>query len=1404
MKRTLVQVGLILLTASMARADFDPVPLTPGSFTADVVVEKTAPQPFRDYTTASQDGGTNNDSNVWFERGYDPTRPGVGLPPAGSTFTAQADANRTFRMAASYATNNAVLLTTNGHPTATVTFTAPAAASVLSVLNTISGGNTDVSYTVHYQGGATQAGTISFYDWFDNTAATIALMPGGRVNVGNGQMNQGSNAKIFYSDIFLSDTTTPVTHVVFTTTSGNRIVLLGVSRSTDGSTFTPATVSGFNRDMVVEATAPVVGSLLGHNNVIMDSGATNLTGNTWYEMGFHRGAPLTGLPLAGTNISGGNPLMTFTMPANYAASNVLYLGNYDGYKSGTLTLNSPAPYTSLSFLNAAGNGPAGISATIYYADSTSETIVFSSRDWFNQAGAFYTTAGRFHVGNLGLNDVNSSNPDLHTNIVQLANTESPVTHIDFLWGDGGRSMIFAVAGQSNPGGVFSPVTVSGFNADGVVERSANRFTSPYYASTTATMDGGTNFSQSVNNLNTWYEAGYYRGRPDTGLPPAGSLITSLALPDHHYRMPPSYTANNAVFVDATITNANLTLATPATYSALSFLSTCANGRVTNQVVMQYMDGTSETNTFVSQDWFGQTPYAFTSRGRVDVQRQTLDNVGSDNPRLYEAQFALANTSSPVTNIVLRFLGSQNANGRMFVFAVSGTAGAVPPIILSVSATPTGKVFEGSVVTFNAVITGGTTPISYQWQKGTNNVFVDVVNGGNVSGATTTNLVITPTLSDAADYRLVAFNSAGTVNSATVTMPTLLSTLSDVTAPGDNIQIYAGSTPFSGETVPRAIDNDTAKYLSVDPDDQAPFDPVGFVVQPSMGNTIVSALRFYTANDAEGRDPSSFTLEGSLDGANFNPITSGALALPAGRNAGGSPVNPLTQNIQEVRFANAAGYSYYRLTLNTTKENGTLMQIGEVEFLGVVNPNSPPNFVVSPTNTMGNEGASATFYSTAVGPGPITYQWYNVTAGEPGVAIGGQTGQNLTLNGLTLAQNGTMYRVVATNPYGSTTNPATILPAAQLTVSSGGISYVEDLPAEILFYVGRTVSLHTVVSGTAPSYQWQKDGVNLVNNARFSGVNSNILTIANIQFGDQGVYRLLSSNEVSGVASSVESTVSVAAVAEFNDDGLGWTVNNGGLVSGDVFFVTSAGNQRTSGFFNTPLYIGGFEASFLYQDVETANIRADGIAFVLHNATEGASALGGGGGGVGYSGINPSAAILFNIYTNGGAPSGFAFTSNGITGGTNFTTTGAVNIDSGDPIQINIRYTDGTLSLSFSNQVTAATFRTNLFVGDLSVPAGGSTAYVGITGASGGFPSQQRVSNFRYVPLPTADIDRSGSSLVLTWPASVGGYAVQSRTNLATGAWAPVNTAITQSNNLNRATVTPAASAEFFRLALPVE
>ena len=253
LRTALLVGGAMLALCRPARADFIPIDLTPGSFTADVIVEKTALRPFNSYTTATMDRGTNNYDQTWFERGFDVFRPTIGIPAAGSTFTAEADVNRSFKMPPSYTDANNALLVYSALPNGTLTVTTPGAYTSLSLLSTVAGGNTTINFTVHYAGGGTQVGTLGILDWFNQTP--IAVTANGRTSLNDGRINDtySGNPRLTYVDIGLTDTVNAVTSIDFSSTSGNRVAIFAVSGTTDGTTFTPITVTGFNHDMVVEA-----------------------------------------------------------------------------------------------------------------------------------------------------------------------------------------------------------------------------------------------------------------------------------------------------------------------------------------------------------------------------------------------------------------------------------------------------------------------------------------------------------------------------------------------------------------------------------------------------------------------------------------------------------------------------------------------------------------------------------------------------------------------------------------------------------------------------------------------------------------------------------------------------------------------------------------------------------------------------------------------------------------------------------------------------------------------------------------------------------------------------------------------------------------------------------------------
>ena len=100
---------------------------------------------------------------------------------------------------------------------------------------------------------------------------------------------------------------------------------------------------------------------------------------------------------------------------------------------------------------------------------------------------------------------------------------------------------------------------------------------------------------------------------------------------------------------------------------------------------------------------------------------------------------------------------------------------------------------------------GSLPLSYQWQKETNTAFVNVTNGGDMSGAQTNILSFTSlTASDAGTYRLIVTNSAGAATSQvatiTVTVPVAPTVVTLVPAAGSTVTNFTQLQVIFSENV----------------------------------------------------------------------------------------------------------------------------------------------------------------------------------------------------------------------------------------------------------------------------------------------------------------------------------------------------------------------------------------------------------------------------------------------------------------------------------------------------------------------------------------------------------------------------------------------------------------------------
>ena len=193
----------------------------------------------------------------------------------------------------------------------------------------------------------------------------------------------------------------------------------------------------------------------------------------------------------------------------------------------------------------------------------------------------------------------------------------------------------------------------------------------------------------------------------------------------------------------------------------------------------------------------------------------------------------------------------------------------------------------------------------------------------------------------------------------------------VLQPGDtlyaiDLDVGTTPTPYTGEEVDKVIDgNSGTKYLS-NGDNWS-----GLIVTPGLST--VQSIRFTTANDADSRDPAYYVLYGTMDAISspaqgtgtsesWTKIASGVLSLPTTR----------LDSSTVVSFANATGYTSYKLLFPATRSNDTLMQIADVQFYteaagGGTAVLSSSNPIIAVDQT-GNDGSSRN--PTAEGPAAL--------------------------------------------------------------------------------------------------------------------------------------------------------------------------------------------------------------------------------------------------------------------------------------------------------------------------------------------------------------------------------------------------------------------------------------------------
>jgi fibronectin type 3 domain-containing protein len=195
---------------------------------------------------------------------------------------------------------------------------------------------------------------------------------------------------------------------------------------------------------------------------------------------------------------------------------------------------------------------------------------------------------------------------------------------------------------------------------------------------------------------------------------------------------------------------------------------------------------------------------------------------------------------------------------------------------------------------------------------------------------------------------------------------------------------------------------------------------------------------------------------------------------------------------------------------------------------------------------------------------------------------------------------------------------------------------------------------------------------------------------------------------------------------------GLTLNGSAKVAGaDLRLTDGGGNEAGSVFATNAISISKFSTQFKFQ---LTNPNADGFTFTIQGNAP--TALGSAGGYLGYAGIASGLAIKFDLYNNAGEGNDSTGLSTGgmapFGNAVNLTGSG-IDLHSGHVFSVSLSYDGTTLTEQITDTVTNATFSQSYLV---NIPGlvGGTQAFVGFTGGTGGLTATQDILSWTYLPL----------------------------------------------------------------------
>ena len=252
-------------------------------------------------------------------------------------------------------------------------------------------------------------------------------------------------------------------------------------------------------------------------------------------------------------------------------------------------------------------------------------------------------------------------------------------------------------------------------------------------------------------------------------------------------------------------------------------------------------------------------------------------------------------------------------------------------------------------------------------------------------------------------------------------------------------------------------------------------------------------------------------------------------LANGGNIFGATTSTLT--ITSISDGDAASYSVI-----VSNSNGSLTS--STATLTVIDP---PSITTQPTNLLVLSGTNAAFGVSLTGTAPVRYQWrFN------GTNLLNATNAIYTIPSVTTNKAGN-YSVVVTNSAGSVTS------------SNAALTVVVSPKSQTNYASSTPTFTATAFSPESLSYQWKKNGTNLVEDGRISGTTNRTLTIASVLDADAASYSAIVSDASSSVTTSnavltVNDSLFIALQPQSQTVGLGSNVTFTVIVYGAPPFI----------------------------------------------------------------------------------------------------------------------------------------------------------------------------------------------------------------------------------------------------------